>query len=123
MVCYNRVSDTSFGYIYCKLFCIKPYYLTSVDNSHKVTNNELFTIGKAYDCYIEGDEKMIAFIYDENHISNYLILVNIGSFPISSHGNTEPEHIFFGYKDVREHFISLGEYREKQIDDILDESR
>lgn len=94
--------------------------MISVDNSHNVTNNELFTIGEAYDCYIEGDERMIDFIYDENHISNYLILVNKGSFPMSSHGNTDPEHIFFGYKDVKEHFISLAEYREKQIDEILE---
>ena len=120
MVTFSRILDPSFGYIYCKLHCKKPYYMDSIDITHKVTTHEMFTIGEVYDCYIEGDEKMIDFIYDENYISNYLILANKGSFPMSTHGNTEPDHIFFGYKKVKEHFISLAEYREQQIDNILE---
>ena len=83
----------------------------------------MFTPGEVYDCYIEADERMINFVYDEGHISNYLIVCNKGSFPISSRGNTEPDHIYNGYAFVKEHFYTLAEYRNKQIDDILGEKR
>jgi hypothetical protein len=81
-----------------KVICIK-------DVQFKVNNKILFKTGESYECCIR-DKNTIEVLFEQDKKSGWLF-----------YNNTS----ILSYKQFSEHFVSLGEWREQQINSILDD--